>query len=106
MAWSSGGRPSRISPPKRRLISGQYLLEAGAAVPLPKIRGLSIEAGFQYARGRQLLTGTVGKAILRGRTRSYPDRVYGSHGNTAFAGYVWLASYSVRFGGRQHAPHH
>ncbi len=117
-------------------ISDQYLLEAGVAVPLPKIRGLSItagprwegvpakdligkeegfrrpgyalslETGFQYARGRQLVTGTVGKAIRRDRTRSYPDRIYGNHGDAAFADYVWLASYSVRFGGKQHTPHH
>ena len=119
-------------------ISDQYLLEAGAAIPirLPRVRGLSItagprwegvpakdlfggndgfrrpgyavslETGFQYARGRQLFTGTVGKAILRDRTRSYPDRVYGSHGDAAFADYLWLASYSVRFGGRQHGSRH
>ncbi len=118
-------------------ISDQYLLEAGAAVPLGKVRGLSLtvgprwegvpakdligknegfrrpgyavslEVGVQYVRGRQLFTGTVGKAILRDRTRSYPDRVYGSHGDAAFADYLWLASYSVRFGGphlRMHAP--
>jgi hypothetical protein len=117
-------------------ISDQYLLEAGVAVPIRKVRGLSItvgprwegvpakdligsndgfrrpgyavsmETGFQYARGRQLFTGTVGKAILRDRTRSYPDRVYGAHGDAAFADYLWLASYSVRFGGRQRATHH
>ena len=117
-------------------ISDQYLLEAGVAAPIRKIRGLAItagprwegvpakdlignndgfrrpgyavsmEAGFQYARGRQLFTGTVGKAILRDRTRSYPDRVYGTHGDAAFADYLWLASYSVRFGGRQRATHH
>jgi len=117
-------------------ISDQYLLEAGVAAPLRKVRGLSItagprwegvpakdliggndgfrrpgyavslEAGFQYAHGRQLFTGTVGKAILRDRTRSYPDRAYGAHGDAAFADYLWLASYSVRFGGRQHGAHH
>jgi hypothetical protein len=116
-------------------ISDQYLAEAGIAVPLRKIRGLSmtvgprwegvpakdligdndgfrrpgyavsIEAGLQYQRGRQLFTGTVGRAILRDRTRSYPDRVYGSHGDAAFADYLWLASYSVRFGGH-HRMHH
>jgi hypothetical protein len=117
-------------------ISDQYLVEAGVAVPFRKVRGLSITvgprwegvpakdligrndgfrrpgyavsmgAGFQYARGRQLFTGTVGKAILRDRTRSYPDRVYGAHGDAAFADYLWLASYSVRLGGRQHGTHH
>jgi hypothetical protein len=70
------------------------------------IGGPETEGGFQYARGRQLLTGTVGKAIRRDRTVSYPDSVYGSHGDAAFADYLWLASYSVRFGGRQHTTHH
>jgi hypothetical protein len=106
-------------------ISDQYLLEAGVAVPLRKIRGLSItvgprwegvpardligssdgfrrpgyavslETGFQYAHGRHLFTGTVGKAILRDRTRSYPDMVYGTHGDAAFADYLWLASFCL-----------
>ncbi len=110
-------------------ISDQYLLEAGVAVPIQRVRGLtvtvgprwegvpakdligdnegfrrsgyavSLGAGFQYARGRQLFTATVGKAILRDRTRSYPDRVLGNHGDAAFADYLWLASYTVRFGG-------
>ena len=113
-------------------ISDQYLLEAGVAVPIQKVRGLSItagprwegvpakdlfggedgfrrpgyavslEMGFQYVHGRHLFTGTYGRAIRRDRTRSYPDRVYGSHGDAAFADNLWLASYSVRFGGRRH----
>ena len=116
-------------------ISDQYLLEAGAAIPIRKLRGLSItagprwegvpakdliggddgfrrpgyalsaEVGAQYVRGRHFISATVGRAILRDRTRSYPDRVYGSHGDAAFADYLWLASYSVRFGGPQHAKH-
>jgi hypothetical protein len=117
-------------------ISDQYLLEAGVAVPIHKVRGLtltvgprwegvpardligkndgfrrpgyavSLETGIQYAHGRQLLTASVGKAILRDRTVSYPDSVYGTHGDAAFADYLWLASYSVRFGGRQRGAHH
>ena len=116
-------------------ISDQYLLEAGMAVPVRKVRGLSltlgprwegvpakdliggndgfrrsgyavsIEGGAQYAYKRQLFTATIGKAILRDRTRSYPDRIYGAHGDAAFADYLWLASYSVRFGGT-HSSHH
>ncbi len=116
-------------------ISDQYLLEAGVAVPLRRIAGLTLtagprwegvpakdlignndgfrrsgyavsaEVGFQYARGRQLFAGSVGKAIRRDRTRSYPDRVYGNHGDAAFADYVWLASYSVRFGGLKRHGH-
>jgi hypothetical protein len=66
---------------------------------------VSIETGFQYARGRQLFTATVGKAILRDRTVSYPDSVYGTHGDAAFADYIWLGSYSVRFGARHQVSH-
>lgn len=121
---------------QRVSISDQYLLEAGAAVPIRPVRGLtitagprwegvpandlfgasdgfrrpgyavSIETGFQYARGRQLMAFTVGKAIHRDRTVSYPDSVYGTHGDAAFADYVWLGSYSVRFGGRHPMNHH
>ena len=113
-------------------ISDQYLLQAGVSVPMRKVRGLSLtigprwegvpakdlfgdndgfrrsgyavslETGAQYSYGRHLFTGSFGKALLRDRTRSYPDRVYGTHGDAAFADYLWLASYSVRFGGRQH----
>jgi hypothetical protein len=117
-------------------ISDQYLLEAGVAVPIRPLPGfsitagprwegvpardlfgasdgfrrpgyaVSIETGFQYVRGRHLFTATVGKAIRRDRTVSYPDSVYGTHGDAAFADYIWLASYSVRFGGRHQASHH
>jgi hypothetical protein len=96
-------------------ISDQYLLEAGVAVPIRAVRGfsvtagprwegvpardlvgasdgfrrpgyaVSIETGFQYVRGRHLLTATIGKAIHRDRTVSYPDSVYGAHGDAAFA---------------------
>jgi hypothetical protein len=118
-------------------ISDEYLLESGFAVPIPEVRGLSItagprwegvpahdlignndgfrrpgyavsiETGFQYARGRHLVTFTIAKAIRRDRTVSYPDSVYGTHGDAAFADYVWLGSYSVRFGGHHpgHASH-
>jgi hypothetical protein len=119
-------------------ISDQYLLEGGVAVPIRSLRGftvtagprwegvpardlfgasdgfrrpgyaVSLEGGFQYVHRRQLFTATVGKAIHRDRTVSYPDSVYGAHGDAAFADYIWLASYSVRFGGRQHSmeSHH
>ncbi len=116
-------------------ISDQYLLEAGIAAPVRKIRGLSltagprwegvpakdligdndgfrrsgyavsIETGAQYVWRRHLFTANVGKAILRDRTRSYPDRVYGTHGDAAFADFLWLASYSVRFGGHKQTHH-
>jgi hypothetical protein len=53
--------------------------------------------GGQYSRGSNLLTAGVYKAIHRDRTVSYPDSVYGTHGDAAFAQYVWLASWTHRF---------
>jgi len=115
-------------------ISDQYLVQAGVAHALGRVRGLSLtfgprwegvpakdligdslgfrrpgyavslEPGLQYTRGTSLLTLSVGKAIHRDRTRSIPDRMTGGHGDAAFADYVWLASYSFRFGGRHPAP--
>jgi hypothetical protein len=109
-------------------ISDQYLLQAGVARPIPQVRGLSVsfgprmegvpakdligdnlgfrrpgyaislEPGVQYVRGKNLLSFSIGKAIHRDRTRSIPDRINGGHGDAAFADYVWLASYSFRFG--------
>jgi hypothetical protein len=35
--------------------------------------------------------------MYRDRTRSVPDDLLGTHGDAAFANYVWLASYSFRF---------
>lgn len=114
-------------------ISDEYLLEAGVAHSLRRIRGLtltfgprdegvpardligdslgfrrpgfaiSLMPGMQYARGRSLFTAAVGKAIYRDRTRSVPDEMTGRHGDAAFADYIWLASYSVRFGGRHNS---
>jgi hypothetical protein len=53
--------------------------------------------GAQYVRGSNLFTAGVYKAIHRDRTSSYPDSVYHSHGDAAFAQYVWLASVTHRF---------
>lgn len=60
---------------------------------------ISIEPGFQYVfhNGSDLITGTVGRAFYRNRTRSMPDTQLGTHGDAAFADYVWLASFSHRF---------
>lgn len=114
-------------------ISDQYLLEAGVAYSLKSVRGLtitfgprdegvpssdligksdgfrrpgfaiSLEPGVQYSRGKSLLSASVGKAIYRDRTRSTVDKLTGGHGDAAFADYIWLASYSFRFGGRPHS---
>jgi hypothetical protein len=120
-------------------VSDQYLMEAGFAHPISKVKGLtvtfgprmegvparnllpvgnnlgfrrpgfaiSLEPGFQYVHGDQVLTAEVGKAFYRDRTVSVPDSLTGGHGDAAFADWVWLASYSVRFSPHGHAaPDH
>jgi len=61
--------------------------------------GFAVSAGpgIEYTRGANLLAAGVYKAVHRDRTVSYPDEVYGSHGDAAFAQYVWLASLTHRF---------
>ena len=66
---------------------------------------ISLEPGFQYARGGSVLTAQVGKAFYRDRTISVTDALTVGHGDAAFADYVWLASYSYRFPGFRHASH-
>jgi hypothetical protein len=66
---------------------------------------ISAEPGVIYSRGRNMVQFSVGKAIYRNRTRSVPDKILGTHGDAAFADYVWLASYSFRLpakGGTEH----
>jgi hypothetical protein len=108
-------------------IQDQYLLQAGMAHPISAIKGLtltfgprmegvpasnligddlgfrrpgfaiSVEPGFVYARGRNMLQASIGKAI--------PDKMLGTHGDAAFADYVWLVSYTYRLpskGGSEH----
>jgi hypothetical protein len=117
-------------------ISDQYLLEAGFAVPVKKVSGLtltfgprfegvpandligtslgfrrpgfalSIEPGFQYYRHGNVFTFSIAKAMYRDRTRSVPDDLTGGHGDAAFANYVWLASYSFRFDPFHRSGHH
>jgi hypothetical protein len=117
-------------------IADQYLVQAGIARAIGRVRGLtltfgprwegvpakdligdslgfrrpgyaiSLEPGIQYTRGMSLFTFSVAKAIHRDRTRSIPDRMTGGHGDAAFADYVWFASYSFRFGGRPATAHH
>lgn len=61
--------------------------------------GFAVTAGpgMEYVRGSNLLTAGIYKAVHRDRTVSYPDEVYGAHGDAAFAQYVWLASLTHRF---------
>jgi hypothetical protein len=116
-------------------IQDQYLMEAGIAHPISAIKGLTLtfgprmegvpakdligdnlgfrrpgfaisaEPGFVYSHGRNMFQFSVGKAIYRDRTRSVPDDMLGTHGDAAFADYVWLASYTYRLpshGGAEH----
>jgi hypothetical protein len=108
-------------------IQDEYLAEAGVAHPIPQVRGLaltfgpriegvpardligddygfrrpgfaiSLEPGLQWVRHKNIWTFQVGKALYRDRTRSVPDEIYGTHGDAAFADYLWLASYTYRF---------
>ena len=107
-------------------IQDQYLLEAGVSHPISKVKGLtltfgprwegvpaknvigndlgfrrpgyavSLAPGFIYVRGTSMITAAVGKALLRDRTRSVPDRILGTHGDAAFADYVWFVNYTYR----------
>jgi len=58
---------------------------------------VTLGPGVEYVHGSNLLTAGVFKAVRRDRTVSYPDSVYGTHGDAAFAQYVWLASITHRF---------
>ncbi len=108
-------------------VSDSYLAQAGVAHFVPKVRGLaanigmrvegvpvydlvgssdgfrrpgyalSVEPGFEYSRGRNILSFSLPIAVLRDRSRSVPDRQNGGHGDAAFADYLWLISYTYRF---------
>jgi hypothetical protein len=114
-------------------IQDQYLVQAGVSHPLPMVKGLTLtfgprmegvpasnligndlgfrrpgfaisaEPGLIYARGRNMVQASIGKAVYRDRTRSVPDKILGTHGDAAFADYVWLLSYSYRLPGKNHA---
>lgn len=58
---------------------------------------VSVGPGLEYSHGSNILTANVFRAVHRDRTSSYPDEVYGTHGDAAFANYVWLATYTYRF---------
>jgi len=113
-------------------IQDQYLIQAGVAHPIQAIKGLTVtfgprmegvpasnligddlgfrrpgfaisaEPGFIYSQGRNMIQASVGKAIYRDRTRSVPDKILGTHGDAAFADYVWLLSYSFRLPSKAH----
>jgi len=115
-------------------IQDQYMLEVGASHPAPRIKGLgltlSIRAegvpahdlignnlGFRrpgfgvaltpgviYTRGPHMLQFSVGKVMIRDRTKSVAEEINGVHeGDAAFANYVWMAGYTLRMPGKKNA---
>ncbi len=60
---------------------------------------ISLEPGLTWAfhGGNDVLSGSVARALYRDRTRSVPDKQLGTHGDAAFADYVWFASFTHRF---------
>jgi hypothetical protein len=58
---------------------------------------LSVEPGVRMSLGKTLLIASIGRAVWRARVKSVPDIMEGTHGDAAFADWVWLASLSRRF---------
>ena len=113
-------------------IQDQYMVEIGASHPAPGIRGLgmtlsirdegvpahdligdnlgfrrpgfgiALTPGFIYTRGNHMLQFSVGKVLIRDRTKSVAEEVNGVHeGDAAFANYVWMIGYTLRMPGRK-----
>lgn len=113
-------------------IQDQYMLEIGASHPAPKIKGLglllsvrdegvpahnligndlgfrrpgfgiALTPGFIYTRGQHMLQFSVGKVMIRDRTKSVAEEINGVHeGDAAFANYVWMAGYTLRMPGKR-----
>lgn len=58
---------------------------------------VSAGPGAEYSWHGNILAANIYDALHRDRTTSYPDSVYKTHGDAAFAQYVWLASLTHRF---------
>ncbi len=113
-------------------IQDQYMAEIGASHPAPRIPGLgltlslrdegvparnligndlgfrrpgfgvAVTPGFIYTRGQHMLQFSVGKVLIRDRTKSEAEKLNGVHeGDAAFANYVWMAAYTLRIPGRK-----
>ena len=108
-------------------VPDQYLVRLGAAAPIGKtgfaaslawhVEGVPrydligashgfrrpgvemfIEPGFSYARGADVFSFEVPIAYYRNR---FPNPYTGSSGDATFPNYIFLASYSRRFGGKE-----
>ena len=113
-------------------IQDQYMIEVGASHPAPKIKGLGLSLtirdegvpahniigndlgfrrpgfgialtpGFIYTRGNSMLQFSVGKVLIRDRTKSVAEQINGAHeGDAAFANYVWMAGYTLKMPGKK-----
>jgi hypothetical protein len=108
-------------------VPDQYLWRGGVAYAVPKFRGVtvsvagrdegvpardligredgfrrpgyavSIEPGFEFARGRNVWAFSYAIALRRDRTRSVSDVANGTHGDAAFADNVVIFGYSRSF---------
>jgi hypothetical protein len=60
---------------------------------------VSLEPGVLYSMhgGHDLLTANIDRAVYRNRIASVPDMQLGTHGDAAFADWLWLASFQHRF---------
>jgi hypothetical protein len=60
---------------------------------------VSFEPGVIYSfhGGRDLISANIDRAIYRNRVASVPDMQLNTHGDAAFADWLWLASYQHRF---------
>ena len=65
--------------------------------------GIALTPGFTYSRGNSAVQFSLGKVIIRDRTKSVAEQVNGVHeGDAAFANYVWMAGYTLRMPGKNH----
>jgi thiol-disulfide isomerase/thioredoxin len=114
-------------------IQDQYMVEIGGSHPAPGIKGLgltlairdegvpardligndlgfrrpgfgiALTPGFVYTHGQNMIQFSVGKLVIRDRTKSVPEKINGAHeGDAAFANYVWMASYTLTIPGKGH----
>ncbi len=115
-------------------IQDQYMLEIGASHPAPRIKrlgltlsiraegvpahnligndlgfrrpgfGVALTPGVIYTRGNHMLQFSVGKVMIRDRTKSVAEEINGVRaGDAAFANYVWMAGYTLRMPGKKSA---
>jgi hypothetical protein len=60
---------------------------------------VSLEPGVIYSMkgGHDLISANIDRALYRNRIASVPDMQLGTHGDAAFADWLWLASFQHRF---------